>query len=629
MIFGVLERVRECSVDPNALESVSKADQISQGAPKILLSENFGCFYKQTFKTKCFEKYQPASAGDGSIITIFEGRIYNTDELISSLSDEFKKEIDENPAKLVLYLYRQHEQKFIGKMNGKFAFAIWDKNRNTVILGRDRVGIEPLYYYLDKERLVFSSNIRSILRYPGVKKELNYQALCQFLLFTYNPGLHTFFEQIHKLRPAYLMILRNGDVAFKKYWTLTFARIAEKSEKEAGERLIELLRDAVKCRIESGENLGTFLSGGMDSSTVVALTTEFLQRQLNTFSYRCRGESFDESHYARFMAKHYNTSHHETEYRVEDVLETAQMVKYMDEPFCDVGINVATYILGKQASQFVPYIFTGDGGDELFAGHPVYEADKMAAVVDKIPGFIRTPVLGIARLLPDSDKKKNFIVKAKRFAASYRFPKELLSHRWRIYYDLNELQRLYTREISQMLNGFHPYEDILQFNNEADGRDGLSNSLYSDYHTVVGFYLRRMNLNNKFALEPRYPLLDHRLIDYCATLPSGMKFRGMSETKYIFKKTMETVLPDEIVHRKDKLGHSIPLKNWMRSNDQIKEFIMTYLSEDVLKKRGFFNPDFVQKMIKQHNSKRQNYSHRIWALAVLEMWLQEHLDKIP
>ena len=327
-----------------------------------------------------------------------------------------------------------------------------------------------------------------------------------------------------------------------------------------------------------------------------------------------------------FMANHYHTNHHETEYRVEDVLEMPNLVQFMDEPFCDVGINVATYILGKQASQDVPYIFTGDGGDELFAGHPVYEADKMAAVVDKIPGFVRAPALSIARLLPDSDKKKNFVVKAKRFASSYSFPEELLSHRWRMYYDLKELKNLCTPEIGSALTAFHPYEDILHFNKEADGKDFLANSLYSDYQTVVGFYLRRMNLNNKFALEPRYPMLDHRLINYCATLPSELKFKGMSDTKYIFKKTMESVLPDEIVHRKDKLGHSIPLKNWMRSNEQVKNFIMDYVSEETIKKRGLFNPDVVAKMIKQHDAKRRNNSHRIWALAVLEMWLQEHVD---
>ena len=173
---------------------------------------------------------------------------------------------------------------------------------------------------------------------------------------------------------------------------------------------------------------------------------------------------------------------------------------------------------------------------------------------------------------------------------------------------------------------FLPYEDILKYNEEADGADFLSHTLYSDYQTVVNFYLRRMNLNNRFHLEPRYPMLDYRLVDYCATLPSEMKYKGMSDTKYIFKKTMAGVLPDEIVFRKDKLGHSIPLKNWMRDNKEVQDYIFSYLNEETVTKRGLFDWPFVDKMIQQHMNKSRNNSHRIWALAVLEMWLQKTLD---
>lgn len=626
MIFGVLERTREKHVNPEVIQQIAGASSNQLNDGKLLVHENFGCFYQQTFKHPFYEKVRPAAAEDDSLFVIFEGNIYNAEELKESLNADLKKLVTENPATLILCLYRQFEQKFIGNLNGKFAFAIWDKHRNWMVLVRDQVGIEPLYYYIDNERIIFSSHIEQILQYPGVKKDLNFQALYQFLLFTYNPGLHTFFEQIHKLRPAHLLILRNGDLDFRRYWTLSFANIIPRDENEVTETLLELIRSAVKMRMNPGVELGTFLSGGMDSSTITALIAEFQDRPLHTFSYRCKSDSFDESYYARFMAKHYGTKHHETEYRVEDVLKIEELVEYMDEPFCDIGINIATYILGREAAAQVPYIFTGDGGDELFAGHPVYEADKMAALVDPIPGIIKAPVMAMARMLPDSDKKKNFVVKAKRFATSISFPKELLSHRWRIYYDFNEMKKLVNRDTYQNLNGYHPYEDILQFNKEADGPDFLSRSLYSDYQTVVGFYLRRMNLNNRFALEPRYPLLDHRLIEYGATLPSDLKFKGWSDTKYIFKKTMTGVLPDEIVFRKDKLGHSIPLKNWMRDNDKIKSMVMDFVSEDTIRKRGLFNYKFVRKMIKQHMSKTRNNSHRIWALAVLEMWLQKHFD---
>lgn len=625
MIFGVLERIRERHVNSDALRQIAQTATTRLNDGMLLVNENFGCFYQQTFKHPFYQNVRPAATEDNSLVVVFDGKIYNADELKESLEPNLKKWVTANPATLILCLYRQFELKFIGNLNGKFAFSIWDSQRNRLVLVRDRMGIEPLYYYIDRERIIFGSHIEQILQYPGVKRELNYQALYQFLLFNYNPGLHTFFEQVHKLRPAHLLVLRNGDLDFRRYWTLSFANMIPRDEKEVTEKLLELIRSAVQLRLDPGVELGTFLSGGMDSSTITAISSEFLDRPLHTFSYRCKSDSFDESYYAQFMANHYHTRHHETEYRVDDVLEMEELVEYQDEPFCDIGINIATYILGREASAKVPYIFTGDGGDELFAGHPVYEADKMAAVVDPIPGILKAPVLAAARLLPDSDKKKNFVVKAKRFATSVAFPKELLSHRWRIYYDFKEIKKLVSNNTYQALNGYHPYEDILQFNKEADGPDFLSRSLYSDYQTVVGFYLRRMNLNNRFHLEPRYPLLDHRLIEYCATLPSELKYKGWSDTKYIFKKTMTGVLPDEIVFRKDKLGHSIPLKNWIRDNQKIKQFVLDFISEEAVRKRGLFNYKFVDKIVKQHLSKTRNNSHRIWALAVLEMWLRKHL----
>lgn len=626
MIFGVLERDREKSVDSELIKMISESNPNQLEKSNIYVHENFGCFYQRTFKGEYYKAIRPAAVEDGSIVVIFNGKIYNYEELRESLSDDLKGVVTGNPGTLILCLYKQFGQKFIEKLNGKFIFAIWEKDRNWLLLARDRVGIEPLYYYVDNERIIFSSRINEILQYPGVKREINLQALYQFLLFNYNPGLHTFYEQIHKLRPAHLLTFSNGKIDFSRYWTLSFANIIQRDEGEITEKLLELLRDAVKIRIDPNEELGTFLSGGMDSSTITALNSEFLDRPLQTFSYRCKSEGFDESYYAQFMAKHYHTKHHETEYRVQDVVQMENLAEFMNEPFCDVGINIATYILGKKASQTVPYIFTGDGGDELFAGHPVYEADKIAALVDRIPGIIKSPALALARLLPDSEKKKNFVVKAKRFATSVGFPPELLSHRWRIYYDFDEMKKLLVPATLQAVNGHHPYEDILQFNQEADGADFLSRSLYSDYNTVVEFYLRRMNLNDKFHLEPRYPMLDYRLIEYCATLPSEVKFKGWSDTKYIFKKAMAGVLPDEIVFRKDKLGHSIPLKNWMRDNAKIKEFVLDFLAEDTLKKRGYFHPAFVTKMVDQHMSKSRNNSHRIWALAVLEMWLQKNFD---
>jgi asparagine synthase (glutamine-hydrolysing) len=364
----------------------------------------------------------------------------------------------------------------------------------------------------------------------------------------------------------------------------------------------------------------------MDSSTVLALVRELDGFPINTFSYRCRAESFDESKYAKLMAQATQARHSEVEYSSEDVLSMPEIVKFMNEPFCDIGINIATYILGKKASQSTSYVLTGDGGDELFGGHPVYEADKIARFIDPVPNFLKNPFLAMFSYLPDSDKKKSLTVKIKRFSENLKLPSSLLSHRWRVYYSPNEMGKLITPSFGAAIKLEDLFEDILQFNHEAEGPDLLSRTLYSDYQTAVDFYLRRNDLNRKFRLETRFPLLDHRLVEFCATIPSKLKIRGWFDTKYIFKRAMEGVLPHDIIYRKDKLGHSIPLKNWMRKSNVVKEFILDYVSADVLRERGLFQRSFVEKMIQEHMAKDRNNSHRLWALAVLEMWLREHLD---
>ena len=568
------------------------------------------------------EEVQPAINADKSIIVAFHGKIYNDSELVDS---ELLQKFNHNPAEIVLYLYEKAGKNFVKRVNGKFAFVIIDKKDDKIILGRDRFGIEPLYYIVDNNKIVFSSTLASIVNNPEVKKELNFHAIHQFLLFCYNPALYTFYKNINKLRPGHLLIYQNGTINIEPYWQLSFASVSSKSEAQICEELLDLMKDAVRIRVDESLNKGIFLSGGMDSSTIVALTSLFTKSELNTFSFRCKGVSFDESHYAKIVADHYNTIHHLAEYSAEDVETVEKFVKFMDEPFSDVGINIATYILGKAAQNNVNCVFTGDGGDEVYGGHPVYVADKAAKIFDAIPSPLLKPFLGLGTKLPDSDKKKNFVVKAKRFSESFQYPKELFSHRWRIYYSPKEIKKLIHKDLLDQINSFDPYQVILRFNKEADGKDILSKSIYSDYITVTGFYLRRMGLIKHFGIEPRFPMLDHRLAEYAAAIPSNLKIKGYSDTKYIFKKAMENVLPYDIVYRKDKLGHSIPLKNWMRDDKKVKAFITDYLSESAVKDRGFFNYDYVSKLISDHLSKATNNSHRMWALLVLELWFKENL----
>jgi asparagine synthase (glutamine-hydrolysing) len=468
--------------------------------------------------------------------------------------------------------------------------------------------------------------MKGVLRMSGLARTLDRSAVAKTLLFNYNPGSNTLIAGIKRLPAAHSMkITVDRPVALNRYWHLHFSS-SKATEEEVCRQLLSHLRRSVNSCLETNDRTGVFLSGGMDSSTVLALSSE-LGISLKTFSYRCRATSFDESHYARAMSDFVGTEHSECEYGSDEVLLMPEVVRAMNEPFCDVGINIATYLLGLKASaNGCALVLTGDGGDELFGGHPVYEADKIAGYIDPLPRFLLSPMLALFQLLPDSDQKKSPAVKLKRFAESLAYPRELLSHRWRIYYDAAELGKLASPSFAEGLKWSELLADVLAINNEVQSGDMLSRSLYSDYQTVVDFYLRRNDLIRRFGINVRYPLLDHELVEFCAQMDSSLKIKGWFDTKYIFKKTMEGILPHTIIYRKDKLGHSIPLKNWIRDDRQVKEMVLDYVSSDAIRRRGLFNPEYIAALTNDHMAKRRNNSHRLWTLAVLEMWLRHNLD---
>ena len=626
MIWGVFSRKEQMCVDPLAAERALNAIPDLVG-PAHTQSWEMGVFgYRSAFRTKGYQEQQPIRTRDHQFAAVFSGLIYNEQELREELaSDGNLLSSESNSTELFLYLYRRFGVNCLQRINGKFAFALWDLARQELILGRDRFGIEPLYYYLDPNHLVFGSSIESIFDYTEQPRHLDPSSLARYALFNYNPGLDTIYSGIKKLRPAHLMFVGTGTQKTDAYWNLSFKGRHSGSEELIAEELLTHLRDAVSLRLDRQSGPGIFVSGGMDSSTILGLTKEMIAGPIHTYSYRCQSESFDESHYARRMAEFANSTHQELVYGPQHVELMRDIVRTMNEPFCDVGINNATYLLGRSASQANTYVLTGDGGDELFGGHPVYEADKIAKYIAYMPMVVRKSLNRLLSFLPDSDQKKPLSVKLKRFFESSLLSPALLSHRWRIYYQLSELQQLFVPEFASRLQEDEIYREIFAFNAEGDGTDDLSRSLYSDYQTVVDFYLRRNDLNRCFSLETRYPLFDHRLVEFCANLPSELKIRGWFDTKYIFKKAMENVLPRDIVHRQDKLGHSIPLKNWMRDDPAVQAFVMNYLNNGVIKKRGVFNPPFVKNLVNEHMAKRRNNSHRLWGLAVFEMWMQEHV----
>ena len=567
--------------------------------------------------------YQSA---DGKYVTCFYGNVFNIDDILGRLGADYS---GKDKAEWFFQCFKKFGHQCLKEINGNFIALIYDYNAHSLLLAHDHLGIEAVYYSWDGNRLVFSNSL-GILAQSGKRfSELNPQALYSYLLFNYNPGTQSFFKGIEKLRGGHFIRIKNGKFEIKSYWRPSFKVDPSITEKSVIPELFDLFKDAVRIRLEdSSVRPGVFVSGGMDSSSVLGLMRSLLGdgAPINTYSFRCKGKSFDESHYAEIMAKSVHSNHQLIEYPADEVENISDLVGLMEEPFSDIGIELATYILARAASGNVDYILTGDGGDELFAGHPVYLADKIAQIFDRIPQIVRQPMTNLFQMLPDTNAKKSLAVKVKRFSYSSNFSADLYSNRWRVYYTDKELQNVLTPDYWNTLKSYHPFEEIINLYREADGEDYLSKSLYGDYFTVVTFYLNRMRTLRSFKIEPRFPMLDYRLIELTAKIPIDLKIKG-SESKYILHKAMEGFLPDEIVFRKDKLGHSVPMKNWMRESEKVKRVLSEVLFGNKLKERGIFQIDYLRSLFNEHQKKRYNNSHRLWSIAMLELWLEKNIDR--
>ncbi len=569
------------------------------------------------------EQPQPFLGKTSAAVVV--GKLYNQVDIRRSLGRDHEFQTAGSCEALV-HLYERKGERFLDGVNGKFSFALWDDERKCLLLGRDHFGIESLYYSQEGGRLVFGSSLRALLESGLVSKGLNHTAVLQYLLYCYNPSDDTLVGGLRRVPAGHVLRIGEGGGEARRYWHLSFAEQEEKPEEAYCEEIPRLIEDAIRLRVEAKQPPGVLLSGGTDSSTIVSLTSRMFQEPIHTYSFRCEGRSFDESRYARRVAQRYGTHHTEIPYHQDSLSLMAKAASAMDEPFCDVGIEIGTYLLGQAAEGKVSYVLSGEGGDELFGGHPVYSADKVARIVDLAPSALLRPVTAALQRIPDSDQKKNLQVKLKRFAYSLAFPPELLSHRWRVYYTPDELRELCTEDFLEHCNLDDMFEPMYRFTREADGPDDLSRSLYSDYYTLVSFYLRRLGLLQHFGVESRLPLLDYRLAEYASRIPSRLKIKGLSDTKYIYRKALESVLPREILHDRPKLGHSVPMKNWLRESNGLSEWMADTLSTAARARRAFLKPEAIRSLLDQHVRKQGNHSHRLWSLLVLELWLEATFD---
>jgi asparagine synthase (glutamine-hydrolysing) len=570
--------------------------------------------------------HQPMTNEDQSIWLVFNGEIYNYPEIRNRLIQKGHVIRTNSDTEVIIHAYEEYGEACAAELNGMFAFALWDNNLKQLVIARDRVGIKPLYYTDQGGRFIFGSELKAIRAVPGLQLEVDPGAIDQFLTLEYIPGPKTIYKNVHKLPPGHTMTVRSGHTQISCYWEIPQSPIHEREE-VCIEIVRELLQDSVKMQMLSDVPLGAFLSGGIDSSAVVALMARSSSETIRTFAIGFEDNSYNELDYARNIASQFHTLHHEEIIQPNILHLIEPLVSQFDEPFADSSI-FPTYLVSKMASREVKVVLSGDGGDEVFGGYDTYLAHRLEHYYYRlIPKPLRMRTFpAIMDQIPPRPSKKGWINKAKRMVEGGSFSPTLRHARWMVFMTEAYRQNLYQPDFHHSLNGSHNVQAFLERQFEqARNLDFLAQSQYADIKTylVDDILVKVDRMSMAASLEARVPLLDHRLIEFALNLPDPMRIR-FRRTKVIFRKAMQGILPPKIIE-KHKQGFSIPIKHWLRG--PLKPMMTDLLSPDMIRRRGYFDPNTVSLWVNEHLKGTVNHSHRLWSLMILELWHRKIYDQ--
>jgi asparagine synthase (glutamine-hydrolysing) len=565
---------------------------------------------------------QPICNEDGSITTVFNGEIYNYQSLREELEGRGHRLLTASDTEVIVHLYEDFGQECVQHLRGMFGFAVWDARKRRLLLARDRLGIKPLYYTQAGGRLIFGSEIKAILQHPSVQVLLNQEGLNNFLSLKYVPAPQTMFEGIHALPPGYVLICDENGVKVRRYWDLSFTnhRNGHLREETYAEQLEALLRESVKLHLTSDVPFGAFLSGGVDSSTIVALMSQFLSEPVKTYSvgFEGHGEKFSELPYARMVAKKFQTDHHEVYIRASHLEDLAQkVVWHLDQPLAEHA-TLANYMVAELASRDVKMVLTGEGGDELFAGYARYSGERLSPFFQRIPKAAKSLALAAGAHLPGLRRQKLALYALSQPEEAARFVN------WFPLFNSDLKQALLSEDLKGSLRGCDADSVFEQHLASTDASEPLNRMLYVDTKLWLPDLLlaRGDKMSMAVSLEARVPLLDHKLVEFAATLPQNLKVKGLVR-KYLLKKVSRRWLPPEIIDRK-KQGFPMPSSLWFRK--EARSFVRDVLSPSALRRRGLFDPNFVGKLIEQHESGFADHGTLLWGLMSVELWQRVFLD---
>lgn len=573
--------------------------------------------------------HQPFKSEDGEIHLVANGEIYNHLELRKMLIAHGHCFRSESDIEVLVHAYEQWGTSFLERVHGMFAVALWDGRQRIFFAARDRAGEKPLYYAATNSTLIFASEIKGILASGMVERDVDLEALDQFLTYEYVITPRTIFSKIRRLPAAHYLVYRDGQLETCRYWDAAAVAPRHWKEDEAAEAVREVFAKAVSRQMMSDVPLGAFLSGGIDSSAVVAMMVEASGGDgsaVNTFSMGFADGSYNELPYARTVASRFKTTHREgtVEPDLRELFD--QLIVHLDEPFADVSL-FPTYMVSKMARQHVTVALSGDGGDEIFGGYDTYAADHLARrLATVLPKGAVSMLAGLVGLLPASERKKGLLNKVKRFVQGIADePEDIAHYRWMAFLPVAAKQALYTPELQTSLFQSDVYRPIRESLGSAGTDDLLHRQLYADLCVYLAddILVKVDRMSMATSLETRAPFLDVNLMELAYSIPSELKIRN-GERKYILKQALRDVLPTGIL-RRPKEGFSIPMKNWLRGD--LAPIMRDLLAPERIGQRGWFSPVAVTRLIDSHLSGRDNHAHVLFSLMVLERWAESVLDE--
>ena len=561
---------------------------------------------------------QPMCSDDRKIWIVFNGEIYNFLDIRKTLESKGFKFKTNSDTEVLIKAYQCYGLEMLAHINGMFAFAIWDEEKKRLFAARDRLGKKPFYFFNGDPGFIFASELKSVIVNKNVPREIDPEAIDKYFSYGYIPSPHTIFKNIYKLRPGHFLIYQNNEVTVSQYWDVVYnPQDTKQSEDDYVDELHEILTDSVRSRLISDVPLGAFLSGGLDSSTIVAIMSGISNNGIKTFTINFEEKVYSEIEDARIVARHFDTDHREYTVVSEAMKIIPDLVSHFDEPFADSSA-IPTYYVSKMARQDVTVILSGDGGDEMFAGYVRYMIRDRYEQYKKIPAALRQYLLGpVARTLPLNFKGKYFLMELSELEKIQRFEQISLFPQIKNYIFSNSFKR-------ELVNLNAP-NSCYQYWENKPGSPRLSEMQYFDTKLYLpdDILVKVDRMSMAHSLETRAPLLDYRIAEFAGRIPPDLQMKD-GKGKYILRKLAQRILPNEILEKR-KQGFGVPVREWFRNEmfDKTKEI----LSSERFKSRPYFNHKNVNRILDEHRKGKRDYSTWIWSLLMFELWYLNFIDQ--